>query len=116
MPDRSLPTYTVPETLPTDPVLADLVPEFLAQWVNDLTVTWQDLRQQGDLDGFRRFGHTIKGSFLQFGFKELSAVGKEIMHDADDQDWDTAQDRIHGILAVLVELQKRIDDGNITIQ
>ena len=108
MPDRSIPTYTVPDTLPTDPVLADLVPEFIAQWLNDLTVNWQDIQKRGDLDDFRRFGHTIKGSFLQFGFKELSAVGKEIMTDAEAEDWDSAELRIAGIKRVLNELQQRL--------
>lgn len=115
MPDRSIPTYTIPDTLPTDPVLADLVPEFIEQWLNDLTVNWQDLRQRGDIDDFRRFGHTIKGSFLQFGFKELSGVGKEIMHDADNEDWDAAELRINGIIRVLSELKNRLDSGNMTI-
>ena len=115
MPDRSIPTYTIPDTLPTDPVLADLVPEFIEQWLNDLTVNWQDIRRRGDLDDFRRFGHTIKGSFLQFGFKELSSVGKEIMNDADAEDWEAAQLRVTGIQNMLEELKRRLDSGNMTI-
>lgn len=114
MPDRSIPTYTIPETLPTDPMLADLVPEFIEQWLTDLSVTWPQIRASGSIDDFRRFGHTIKGSFLQFGFRELSAVGKEIMHDADAGDWDAAEARVIGLGNVLTEVKRRLDAGTYT--
>ena len=115
MPDRSNMTYTTPDTLPTDPVLADLVPEFIEQWMTDLTVNWADLRTRGDLEEFRRFGHTIKGSFLQFGFAELSRVGKEVMHDAETGDWEGAEARLNGIVRVLTELRDKINDGTISL-
>ncbi len=114
MPDRSIPTYTIPDTLPTDPVLADLVPEFIEQWLTDCSVTWPQIRHNGNVDDFRRFGHTIKGSFLQFGFRELSTVGKDIMHDADSEDWDAADARITGIANVLAEVKRRLEDGTYT--
>jgi chemotaxis protein histidine kinase CheA len=86
----------------------DLMPEFIAQWMKDLTVTWPEIRERGDLEEFRRFGHTVKGSFLQFGFRELSPVGKEIMADADLGDWEAAHARVAGLLAVLEAMKERL--------
>ena len=108
MPNSSTYSYDVPEVIPTDPVLEDLIPEFIEQWQKDLTVTWTDIKDRGDLEEFKRFGHTIKGSFLQFGFRDLATVGKQIMEDAEDSDWDEAGARIIGIYNVLAVLKKRL--------
>lgn len=106
MPNRSY-TYSLPEELPTDPILLDLIPEFVSQWMRDFTVTWPEIKGRGDTEEFKRFGHTIKGSFLQFGFRDLSAVGKQIMTDAEDSDWDEAEARIKGLITALEVLGKR---------
>ena len=106
--------YNVPDHLPTDPVLADLVPEFLEQWEKDLTVTFTDMQQRKDVEELRRFGHTIKGSFLQFGFRDLASIGKEIMTDAENGDWQGAADKVNGILGVVRTLSKRLKNGEIS--
>lgn len=108
MPNRSIPTYPVPTGGPSDPVLADLMPEFIAQWTKDLTVTWAEIKDRGDMEEFRRFGHTIKGSFLQFGFRELSPIGREIMDDADRGDWESADLRVQGLLSVMHEMRANL--------
>jgi chemotaxis protein histidine kinase CheA len=108
VPNRSIPTYPVPEGGPADPVLADLMPEFISQWTKDLTVTWQQIRDRADIEEFHRFGHTIKGSFLQFGYRDLSAVGKDIMADAANNDWEGADLRIQGLLAVLNAMREKL--------
>lgn len=84
-------SYDLPDNLPTDPILADLLPDFAAQWLNDLTVTWASLNAAKDAEGLRRFGHTIKGSFLQFGFRDMSVAGKNIMQCAESNDWQGAE-------------------------
>ena len=106
MPKRSY-TYPLPDELPTDPILQDLIPEFIEQWMTDLTVNWAGVKDRGDQEEFRRFGHTIKGSFLQFGFRDISAVGREIMNDSEGLDWDEADARILGIIDALKVLKKR---------
>ena len=108
MPNSSTYSYDVPEVIPTDPVLEDLIPEFIEQWQKDLTVTWSDVKERRDMEEFKRFGHTIKGSFLQFGFSDLSAVGKQIMVDAENGDWDEAGARVLGIYNVLAVLKQRL--------
>jgi chemotaxis protein histidine kinase CheA len=105
--------YKIPDKLPTDPMLADLVPEFLEQWVKDLTVTFPEIRESRSIEELRRFGHTLKGSFLQFGFKDLSVVGRHIMEDAEANRWVDADGRVHILLEILTELQRRMKDGEI---
>lgn len=107
MSDRIIPVFSLPDALPADPVLADLIPEFVRQWMHDFTVTWSELRASGSLEDFRRFGHTIKGSFLQFGFKSLSGVGIEIMNDAARGDWDAADLRVKGLTQALETIRER---------
>lgn len=106
MPNRPY-KYSLPAVLPTDPILLDLIPEFTSQWLKDLTVTWDEIKARADIEEFKRFGHTIKGSFLQFGFRDLSAVGKEIMSDSEKEDWDEANARIKGLINTLEELGSR---------
>lgn len=111
MPNRSIPTYPVPTGGPSDPVLTDLMPEFIAQWTNDLTVTWAEIKERGDIEEFRRFGHTIKGSFLQFGFRELSPIGREIMGDAENGDWESADLRVQGLLGLMHTMRENLEGG-----
>jgi chemotaxis protein histidine kinase CheA len=84
------------------------MPEFIAQWTKDLTVTWAEIKDRGDIEEFRRFGHTIKGSFLQFGFRELSPIGREIMDDAEQLDWEGADLRVQGLLVVLGKMRENL--------
>lgn len=108
MSNQSKPSYNLPQTLPTNPLLADLLPDFARQWQHDLSVGFEDLKRLGDLDGLRRLGHTVKGSFLQFGFSELAGIGVEIMHDAAHGDWHTAGLRISALCEIMQELEKRV--------
>jgi chemotaxis protein histidine kinase CheA len=112
VPNRSIPTYPVPTGGPADPVLADLMPEFITLWTKDLTVTWPEIRERGDIEEFRRFGHTIKGSFLQFGFRDLSPIGRDVMSDAEIGDWEGADARIQGLLNVLNAMKEQLPGGN----
>ncbi|MCX6140299.1 MAG: hypothetical protein NTX15_05635 [Candidatus Kapabacteria bacterium] len=100
--------YQVPATGPADPILQELLPEFLDSWIKDLTVTWGEIRQRADVTEFHRFGHTIKGSFVQFSFRDLSAVGREIMEDADSGDWASAEARVLALLAVVNTMRSQL--------
>ncbi len=101
MTDRTQPVYQIPTSGPTDPILQELLPEFLDAWIKDLSITWSEIRLRGDVQEFHRFGHTIKGSFIQFGFRDLSGVGKQIMEDADHGNWDLASSRVAALLNVV---------------
>lgn len=112
MSTRSVPTYSLPETLPTDPILADLLPEFASQWLKDLSVTWSDIQQSQDNEALRRFGHTIKGSFLQFGFREMSVAGKEIMNCAEANDWKGAEVYVQALRMAMEQLARRTTNNS----
>ncbi len=105
--DRIIPIFSLPDQLPADPVLADLIPEFVRQWMHDFNVTWNEIKSSGNIEDFRRFGHTVKGSFLQFGFKGLSGVGIEIMNDSAKGDWETADLRVKGLIQALETISER---------
>ncbi len=108
MSDRSVPKIQLPDILPTDPVLADLLPDFARLWLRDLDGAVERCRMDNDAESLHRLGHTIKGSFLQFGFTELSAVGVQIMNAALAKDWEGAQAHVTALRSVLEQLQQRL--------
>jgi len=99
--------YLVPESVPADPILREFYPEFVNRWLVDLTTQWPEIVERNDAEELYRFGHTIKGSFQQFGLKELSAIGKDIMTSSSDNDWTTASYYVHGLTKILQVLQQR---------
>lgn len=100
--------YQVPATGPADPILQELLPEFLDAWIKDLGVTWTEIKERADITEFQRFGHTIKGSFVQFSFRDLSSVGREIMDDSDRGDWITADARVRALLSVVNTMRAQL--------
>lgn len=101
MSDPSIP-YPIPTTLPQDPILREFYPEFLDRWISDLEHEWPAIRLRADQQELYRFGHTIRGSFLQFGLRDLSDVGKQIMRLSDPPEWDAVATCVDGLRRVLV--------------
>lgn len=99
--------YSVPESAPADPILREFYPEFVGRWLADLTAQWPEIVERNDVEELYRFGHTIKGSFQQFGLKELSGIGKDIMTASSDNDWTTASFYVNGLTRILQVLQQR---------
>jgi chemotaxis protein histidine kinase CheA len=83
-----------------------MLPEFFATWDRDLCNAQSDVVAQHDTEALYRFGHTIKGSMIQFGFRGLSAIGVAIMQDAEHGDFAAAGLRISGLRQQLQDLQK----------
>lgn len=100
--------YTVPTSLPADPVLREFYPEFVERWLADLRTTWPGIVERGDAEELYRFGHTIKGSFLQFGLKELAGIGIEIMQASKDNDWTSAEFLVEGLEKIMTELHLQL--------
>ena len=68
-----------------DPILAELVPEFLArcrQSAAELRVALE----AGDLTVARRIGHVLFGSGGSYGFEEIGSLGREIERAAREGD------------------------------
>lgn len=69
--------------LKVEPVLKDLVPDFLANRRRDLERMRQALRA-GDLAAIRDVGQNIRCFSRVYGIDELTALGEEIRCAADD--------------------------------
>jgi HPt (histidine-containing phosphotransfer) domain-containing protein len=76
--------------LPSDPFVLELLPEFVDTWIQDIDAQFDALIQAKDADELYRFGHTLKGSCLQFGLDEIAAQGIELMGYAKNIDWENA--------------------------
>mgnify|MGYP001627148029 CR=1 FL=1 len=97
---------------PKDPVLLELLPEFIEAWESDFAVQWIDIVSRGNLEELHRFGHTIKGSFLQFGFRSLSACGRAIMEAANAGDWNAATAQVKQLTAALETMKNNLSSSN----
>lgn len=73
--------------LPTDPFVLELLPEFVDQWIQDIDEQFEALSAAKNKDDMYRFGHTIKGSCLQFGLDEIANLGIELMGYCKTGDW-----------------------------
>ena len=69
--------------LKVEPVLKELVPDFLANRHRDLERMRQAL-QAGDLAAIRDVGQNIRCFSRVYGFDELTALGEEIRCAADE--------------------------------
>jgi hypothetical protein len=99
--------YETPSQLPTDGVLAELIPEFLQSWMHDIRTEWPLIVASANKEDFRRFGHTIKGSFLQFGLPSLAQVGRDIMEDSETENYAVAQSRLDELVSILEHLHQQ---------
>jgi len=109
--DPIRPVYQLPTQGPTDPILQELLPEFLDSWMKDLTISWAAIRERADVQELYRFGHTIKGSFIQFGYRDLAQAGREIMSDADAGSWTNAEARVQALLSVIHTMRNHLSSS-----
>ena len=65
--------------LPDDPIILEILPEFVDQWLDDLTHLFPTLVATKNSQDLYRMGHTIKGSCAQFGLDDVSLMGIELM-------------------------------------
>jgi HPt (histidine-containing phosphotransfer) domain-containing protein len=79
-------------TIPDDPFIIELLPEFIDSWIEDIKAQMDPLIEKKDPDELYRFGHTLKGSCFQFGLDEVAQMGIELMGYAKESNWDKAAD------------------------
>ncbi len=60
--------------------LEELIPDFMENRKNDVTLIYQHL-QNGEIDEIMRLGHSMKGSGGGYGFDKITEIGAE-MEDA----------------------------------
>lgn len=75
--------------LPDDPILLELLPEFIDDWLQQLDEKYAVLANAQDAHEMYRLGHTLKGSCLQFGLDDIATMGIEIMGWTKTAEWDT---------------------------
>jgi len=74
-----------PISVRIDPLLAEVVPKFLAQCAQTVT-DFRDAVRSGDLTAARRIGHALYGTAGSFGFEEMAGIGRKIEQAAREGD------------------------------
>lgn len=97
--------HSLPDPGPADEVLREILPEFFTAWDRDLCNAQSEIIARNDTESLYRFGHTIKGSMMQFGFPSLSTIGVDIMCDAERGDVVAASERMHALRQQLIDLR-----------
>lgn len=86
--------------LPDDPVLLELLPEFLQTWQHDAVRIIEAAQSHNEAELYR-LGHTLKGTCLQFGLTELAELGIQLMECARTRAWDAVGPLYEQILSGL---------------
>ena len=77
--------------IPDDPFIIELLPEFIDTWIDDINNQLPVILETQNTDELYRFGHTIKGSCLQFGLDEVASIGIKIMGYSKESNWAEAR-------------------------
>lgn len=76
--------------LPEDPILLEMLPDYLISWEKDFQTRFIEIIASKDVSELKRFGHTLKGSSRQFSMKHIAEYGTIIQHHAESQDFESA--------------------------
>jgi hypothetical protein len=88
--------------LPDDQMIVSLLPVFCDEWDKDLGDRgWEQARARLDLHALHQLGHTVAGSFTQFGFAFGAEAGKALMGAAKTGDWEAADRTVAALRALL---------------
>lgn len=68
-----------------DAILADLTPGFMENRMSDI-ILMEQLFDEKNFDGFKKFGHKLKGSSLSYGFKRLGQLAEGLENAAGAED------------------------------
>lgn len=72
--------------------MLELLPIFCDDWEHKLDVEWWPrVRGTQSLEGLRHLGHTVAGSFAQFGVVGGAELGHALMACAREKDWTAAE-------------------------
>lgn len=93
-------------TLPDDPIILELLPEFVLDWLKQLDAEFHEILDKKDEQRLYRLGHTLKGSCLQFGLEDPAKLGITLMEHSKAQNWDAARAMYDPIRSYFLEAQK----------
>lgn len=77
--------------IPNDPVIQELIQEFVDSWINDLNNDYANLIETKNSDDLYRMAHTLKGSCFQFGLDEIAEMGIKLMELTKQGNWEEAK-------------------------
>jgi hypothetical protein len=97
--------------LPTDPNVVALLPMFCDEWEAALRESWPRVREEQDVDALRRLGHTVVGSFAQFGLPRGAEAGAAISACARAGDFAAAEREIEVLLGLIDEVRRELASG-----
>ena len=95
--------------LPDDPFIVELLPEFIDTWIEEFENNLPKIYETKDLHELYRFGHTIKGSCLQFGFDDIAQLGIELMSYSKEENWEKAQELTPRIFADFIKMKDLVE-------
>ncbi len=96
--------------LPDDPIVLELLPEFVETWIQDLD-NFYIYKKNNDFNELYRMAHTIKGSCYQFGINDLGDMGIELMTYAKESDWEKSSLLFDKIKARFAEINDYIKNN-----
>ncbi len=95
--------------LPDDPIILELLPEFIDTWIEELNGQFITLVRSRNEPDLYRMGHTIKGSCAQFGMDEVSKLGIELMAYTKAHEWEKVLAIREKILRSFLHAKKYIE-------
>jgi hypothetical protein len=95
-------------TLPDDPIILELLPEFVSDWLKQLDAEFNEILDKKDEQRLYRLGHTLKGSCLQFGLEDPAKLGITLMEHSKVQNWEAARSLYEPMRGYFVEAQKML--------
>ncbi|MBM2816399.1 MAG: Hpt protein [Ignavibacteria bacterium] len=97
--------------IPDDPVIRELLPEFIDTWINDIETQFHKLMTEKNSEDMYRLAHTIKGSCFQFGIDEIAQIGIELMGYMKESNWDKAVGMDEILLTEFKKVKNLIESG-----
>lgn len=104
--------YPVHVRLSDDPTVRELLPFFCDDWEQKLDVDWWPrVRTTRSVDGLRHLGHTVLGSFAQFGVPEGAPLGRALMACAAEGDWAAAEGHVDALRGLVGEVRRALAEA-----
>ncbi len=94
--------------LSSDKIILELLPEFVSDWLHDIETEFVEILVHQDQSRLYRFGHTLKGSCLQFGLEEPAELGVVLMELSETENWGVAHLMQEPLRACFVNIKKML--------
>jgi HPt (histidine-containing phosphotransfer) domain-containing protein len=100
--------------LPEDPFILELLPEFIDDWIRQLTEEYDPLIASEDWHNIYRVGHTLKGSCYQFSLDEIAVKGVELMDYTKTKNLEACKAMKDTVLAMFYDVKAFLDSHAIS--